>query len=99
MSTLGAIARAALEADMTVGEYEYKSDFALEFIAKGREEGREAGRVEEAQRLLLAILAERGLGPSDAMKARVAGCGDAALLERWVVKASTAQTEDAVFTG
>lgn len=98
------ITRSAVEALMGTN-WEYKSEFAKTYFAQGkqagreegREEGREAGREEEARRLLLAILADRKLGPSDAARARVEACADCATLERWVVRAASAASEDDVF--
>ena len=60
--------------------------------AEGRERGREEGRVEGQKGALRALLEARGiaLGPADA--ARIASCGDASVLERWIVRAATART-------
>ena len=41
---------------------------------------------------ILAILQVRGLTPSDEARARIEGCGDRALLERWFRRALTAQS-------
>lgn len=100
-SSLGDVARAALEALMSFEKYEYRSDFAKKYVAQGRVEGRVEGRIEgrvlEAKRLLLAILAERHLGPSDPARARVEACGDPDVLEAWVLRATSAAAEADVF--
>lgn len=108
-SSLGDVARAALEALMTLKNYEYKSDFAKKYVAEGRAEGvaegraegvaegRAEGRADEARDLLLALMATRQLGPSEAARARIHACADRATLERWVLRVAVATTEDDVF--
>ncbi len=104
-SSVGNLVRAALEASMPLTNYEYKSDFAKKYVAQGRTEGREEGReegrtegrVDAARRLLLAILEERNLGPSDGTRARVEATSTPELLERWVRTAATATHEEDVF--
>ena len=46
LSALNEVARAALEALMQSGNYEYQSEFARKYVAQGREEGRQEGREE-----------------------------------------------------
>ncbi len=98
LSSFPDIARVALEGLMPLTNYEYKSDFAKECVAHGRSEGREEGRVDAARNLLLAILEERKLGPSDRARARVEATSAPQLLECWVRAAATATHEDEVFT-
>ncbi len=92
-SSVGNLVRAALEASMPLTNYEYKSDFAKKYVAQGREEG----RVDAARKLLLAILEERSLGPSERTRARVEATSTPELLERWVRTAATATHEEDVF--
>lgn len=47
---------------------------------------------------LLAILKVRGLALSDELAARVRGCADPAVLERWAARAYTATTLDEIFS-
>jgi hypothetical protein len=55
--------------------YEYKSDFARQYVAQGREEGKAEGRVE----IVLKLLTLR-FGPlSEAVQTRVCGAPDAQL--------------------
>jgi hypothetical protein len=116
-SSLGDLARAALEALMSQVKYEYQSDFAKKYVAQGeaqgraegeahgraegeaqgRAEGEAHGRASEARKLLLSIMAARGLGPSAESRARVDACSDAATLERWVLRAATTTAEANVF--
>lgn len=60
-----------------------------EFEARGEARG-------EA-RALLTLLRVRGLPISDAARARIEGCDDAELLNRWVARAATAASVDEVF--
>lgn len=89
LSSFPDVARVALEGLMPLTNYEYKSDFAKECLAKGR--------VDAARSLLLAILEERNLGPSERTRALVEATSAPELLERWVRAAATATHEDDVF--
>jgi hypothetical protein len=92
-SSLGDVARAALEALMSLKNYEYKSDFAKKYVAEGRAEG----RADEARDILLALLTSRELGPSESARTRIGACTDRETLERWILRVATATTEDDVF--
>lgn len=52
--------------------------------------------LQDTQELLLDILSDRGLGPSDAARTRIAVEDDLATLKLWVRRAATAPTEEAV---
>ncbi len=103
-SSLGGAARKALEEHMASG-YEYQSDFAKKYVAQGRAEGRAEGKAEgEAEgeargeaNALLRVLAARKLSVSDAQRERILGCTDLPSLNRWIERAVTAETTDAVF--
>ena len=69
--------------------YEYQSDFAKRYVAQGRAEG-------EAK-ALLHILAARKLTPSEVERERIVGCTDLPTLERWIERAVTAGTVEAIF--
>ena len=92
-SSLGDVARAALEALMSLKNYEYKSDFAKKYVAEGRTEG----RTDEARHILVALLTTRQLGPSEAARARIDACTDRETLERWILRVGSATAEDDVF--
>jgi hypothetical protein len=96
-STLGDVARTALEALMSAMKYEYRSDFAKKYVAQGRIEGLAQGRIEGARRTLFAILESRGIVASDDTRARVDACADPDALERWVVRAASATSERDLF--
>jgi predicted transposase YdaD len=82
--------------------YEYQSDFAKKYVAQGRAEGKAEGkaegRAEGEAKALLHILAARRLTPSEAQQARILACTDLPTLERWIERAVTAETTDAVFS-
>jgi hypothetical protein len=56
------------------------------------EEGRADGEVQTLERNLLTVLERRGLVPSDEQVARIRGCRDAQVLNRWFVQAITAES-------
>lgn len=102
-------ARAALEIEMNLTDYEFKSEFFQRKIAEEGEkravklaekivEERAAKSAAEAMgRSLLTFLTARGLAVSEEQRARIATCTEPALLERWTARAATAaSTEDAL---
>jgi hypothetical protein len=95
LMSLRAAARTIFEDLMANGTYQYKSDFAKRYVAQGRKEGREEGRAEgeAAGRALavLAVLGARGVGVSPAVRERVLGCTDVALLDVWIARAANAK--------
>lgn len=64
--------------------------------AELRAEGRVEGRVEGRAESILTLLSARGLLVSDRVKARVLGCKDLSLLDRWLVRAATAVSDTEV---
>jgi hypothetical protein len=83
-------ARDHLEALMTAGTYEYKSDFARRYYHQGQTEGE--------VRALLAILNARGIPVPDDVHARIAACTDLDHIDTWVRRASTATTIQDLFS-
>jgi hypothetical protein len=96
-SNLGELAREALEAVMTQGKWEYRSDFAKKYVAQGHAEGRAEGRADQARRSLRAVVEARAIRLSDEGQARIDACDDPATLERWAARAALASTEDEIF--
>ena len=97
--------RRPLEAQMDMEKYEFKTDFArnlyrrfIEVRAEGRAEGeaegeakgKAEGRAEGKATALLAILEARGVTVPGEHRARVLGCTDSALLDRWLARAAVA---------
>ena len=66
--------------------YEYQSDFAKQYVAQGRTEG----RAEEAARAVLTVLRARGIGVPEAARERILAEKDPERLERWLEKAVAA---------
>ncbi|MEV4015812.1 hypothetical protein AB0J35_35460 [Nonomuraea angiospora] len=88
--------RCLLEEIMTSTTSPVYSPFAREHFGRGREEGKAEGLAEgkavEAARMVLLILAARGLDVPDDTKAKIAACTDLARLEVWATRAATART-------
>jgi hypothetical protein len=110
LTVLTKAARDHLEALMTAGTYEYKSDFARRYyhqgqtegraegLSEGRAEGLTEGRAEGEVRALLAILNARGIPVPDHVYARIVACTDLDHLDTWVRRASTATTIQDLFS-
>lgn len=88
-TNLGELARAALEAVMAQGKWEYQSDFAKKYFAEGR--------VEAARRLLRTMLAARQVPLSERAIDAIEAENDADTLEQWTARAAVASSEDDVF--
>ncbi|WP_239319415.1 hypothetical protein [Planomonospora parontospora] len=97
--------RRLLEEIMTSTTWPVYSPFAREHYgrgleegkAKGKAEGKAEGRAEEAARLVLLVLAARGLEVPDDVRARITACADLARLESWATRAATARTVHELF--
>lgn len=81
--------RERMETLMRSGNYEYQSEFARKYFARGREEGR--------ARALLVVLRAREFAVDAELEARILEQRDPAVLEGWLVRAATASTLDDVF--
>jgi len=86
-------ARAALEAWMASGTYEYQSDFAKRYVAQGEAKGEAKGRAEA----LLAVLGARGIEVSEERRIRILACTQLPMLDGWLVRAATARSAAEVF--
>lgn len=80
----------------SIRNYEFKSEFAREHWARGREEGREEGRkegrAESAADAVVKVLAARGIPVSGDGRQTIMSTTDLALLDRWLVQAVTASS-------
>ena len=85
-NSLNEAARQALEA--TMKGYEYQSDFAKKYVARGR--------TEATARNLLTVLRIRGLAVPDAVRERILAEKDPERLERWLEKAVVAASVSAI---
>ncbi len=90
--------RTRMEELMRASKYEYQSDFAKRYFARGREEGREEGHevglVEGQARALPLFLRSRGVDVGDEARARIEGERDPVRLETWIRRAASATTVD-----
>ncbi|MFC4910612.1 hypothetical protein [Actinomadura gamaensis] len=68
-----------------------------ELFKSWKAEGKSEGKVEESQRLLLALLDTRGLRIDDTRRELVEGCEDREQLEAWFRRAAVASSVDEVF--
>ncbi|XYH95922.1 hypothetical protein ACMHYB_50380 [Sorangium sp. So ce1128] len=91
LSSLNEAARRTLEAMMKSG-YEFQSEFARSYVAKGMEKGREEGRqlglLEAKAHDVLAVLDARGLDVPAEVRERVLASTDIAELDGWVRRAA-----------
>ena len=74
---------------MGIESYEYKSEFALRYVERGRDEGRGLA--------LLTLVAACGLEATPSVRARIGACTDAVTLDAWITRAATASTLADVF--
>ncbi|WP_437580706.1 hypothetical protein [Sorangium sp. So ce887] len=87
LSSLNAAARRILEAMMKSG-YEFQSEFARSYVAKGVEKGRQQGILEAKAHDVLAFLEARGLEVPADVRERVLASTDIAELDRWIRRAA-----------
>jgi hypothetical protein len=90
LSALPAAARHHLEALMSTGLREYRSEFVRKNVNQGRAEGRAEA--------VLAVLAARGIDVPDHARTRITECTDLDQLETWIRRAATANSIDDLFT-
>jgi predicted transposase YdaD len=67
--------------------------------ARGRALGRVEGEAKGKAEGLCSVLEARGLAISDAIRLRITSCRDVPTLDRWLVRAVTATSIEAVFVG
>ena len=72
-------------------------EFQNELIRKSLEKGRSEGRVAEKAADVIAFLEARGLALSDAQRQRISETTDLETLSRWVRRAATITSTDALF--
>jgi hypothetical protein len=87
LSSLNAAARRKLEAMMKSG-YEFQSEFARSYVAKGVEKGRAQGILEAKAHDVLAFLEARGLEVPVEVRERVLASTDLDELDRWIRRAA-----------
>ncbi|WP_437991362.1 hypothetical protein [Sorangium sp. So ce145] len=87
LSSLNAAARRKLEAMMKSG-YQFQSEFARSYVAKGREEGIREGTLKTKAQAVLAILEARGIEVPAEVRERVLASTDIDELDRWIRRAA-----------
>jgi predicted transposase YdaD len=101
-ATSGA-ARQALEDLMSTAEFSdpfidrFLAEGKAEGLAEGNAEGLAEGRAIGEARMILRILAARGLQVSAVIRERVLSCSDIVQLEAWGDRAATADSVEDVF--
>ena len=98
MAAVSAATRARLEKMMQAKKYEYQTEFARKYHAKGIKEGIEEGIDKGIAIAILKVLSARGLAISEEAKAQITSCRDKAQLESWLEIAATAETAEALFS-
>ncbi|MFF5260976.1 hypothetical protein ACFY4C_18715 [Actinomadura viridis] len=94
---LSEAARTYLEGLMSVGTYEYKSDFARRYFSQGKAEGKLEGEARGEAKALLRVLKARGIEVEDETAERIRNCTDTAQLETWIERAVTADNAHELF--
>ncbi|GII80558.1 hypothetical protein Sru01_55400 [Sphaerisporangium rufum] len=105
LAMLPAAAGQILEAMMSTGTREYKSDFARHYYGQGKAEGLAEGEAKGEARgeakgeakMLLLVLAGRGIAVPAGARARILDCTDLAQIEEWGGRAGTIDTIDDLF--
>ena len=77
---------------MAAANYELQSDFARKYFFEGKAEGEARGEARGEAKMLLRIIALRGVDLSDAERQRILACTDDDQLGRWAARALTART-------
>lgn len=93
LSSLPTAAAAYLEELMTTETPRYQSAFTRRHFDSGKAEGKAEAKIAD----VLAVLDARGVALGDEASARITGCGDLDVLDRWLRRAATAQTVDDLF--
>jgi hypothetical protein len=93
LAVLPETARSILEAMVKTRDREYKSEFARGYFREGEAKGEARGEV----RMILAVLAARGVAVPEEARARIDECADLEQLEAWGRRAATAETIEEIF--
>ncbi|HEX2573371.1 MAG TPA: hypothetical protein VH877_27730, partial [Polyangia bacterium] len=109
LGSLNEATRRALEQEMETRKYEYQSEFARTYFAKGeakgkaegkaegKVEGKAEGKAEGEIEALLVVLGARGLTVDAETHARILSCTDLGQLKQWIARAVTASSIEEVF--
>jgi Arc/MetJ-type ribon-helix-helix transcriptional regulator len=97
LAALPLAARRYLEALVTAGTYEYRSDLVRRYVDEGRTQGRAEGQAKGEAKAVLTFLDARGIDIPDAARNRITACTDIDQLDVWVRRAATAESIDDLF--
>ncbi len=97
MASLGKAVRHALEEMMASEGYEYQSEFARRYVAKGEAKGEAKGRAEGRASAVLTVLRARNIDVGPEAEQRILGCADLDQLDEWTRRAVTAQSAAELF--
>jgi len=89
-------ARTALEVLMS-DHYEFQSDFARKYLAKGRAEGEARGEAKGRAAALLSVLESRRLRVSNEARTRILACTDDKQLDVWIRASVAVASVDELF--
>lgn len=89
-AALPAAAQSYLEGLMDLKNYQFRSEFAVHYISRGKAEG-EAWAV-------LGVLAARGIDVPEYARNEITGCANLDLLDTWVSRAVTVTSIDDLFS-
>lgn len=93
LSSLSEAARRALEALMKSGHYEVQTELFRQWVAQGREEGRQEGELTA----LLEVLDARGIQVDEESHQRLAACKDLEQFKLWLRQAVKVLTVQELF--
>jgi hypothetical protein len=97
LAVLPEAARHLLEAMMTAGTREFKSDFFRRAYGQGEAKGKAEGKAEGEAKMIFAVLSARGITVPDDVRTRITECTDLDQLEAWGRRAATATSVEEVF--
>ncbi|OOC55563.1 MULTISPECIES: hypothetical protein [Nocardiopsis] len=82
---------------MSVGTYNWQSDFARKYVGIGREEGREEGLEEGLAQGVVLFLTARGFEVSDRTRQRIESCDDLDTLRTRVHRSAKVDSPEELF--
>lgn len=101
MGGLSAATKRALEAEMNLKNYRFRTpqrrQFQAKLLAEGLAAGELAGEASGLAEAVFAVLDARGFTRSGAARERIVDCHDLAMLRRWVARAAVFRAADDLF--
>ncbi|TDD82164.1 hypothetical protein E1293_17080 [Actinomadura darangshiensis] len=99
VSVLSDAAKKLLEDYVSAGtaDFKFKHDPFIEYETRGLAKGEARGLAKGEAEAVLKVLAARGFSVADDVRERVLACEDTDQLDRWLVRAATADSSDELF--